>query len=352
MAWVEPEFSRERVNAAGRRLVAGVEVIEDREPFNFVDLNDYLDATMIMSNWRASHQFPLNTFKINLRDRAIKIDDAAFVAQRLKRATSIIDKLKRFPRMRLSQMQDIGGCRAVLSSLEQVNQLRDSIKGSRIKHRLVNEKDYIITPKEDGYRGIHLIYRYVSDKKETYNNHSIEIQIRTKRQHAWATAVETVGSLTNQKLKADQGEQAWLEYFSLISAAFAHREGVPGDEDFEVIRERLKIFEADLHVVERLTAFQAMMKEVIADPDRRKSAYFLMKLDLTNRETLVVSYSQEQFAAATADYKKIEEENKPGVDAVLVMADSVHALKIAYPNYFGDTTLFIAELKEILEPEA
>ncbi|MCO1341920.1 RelA/SpoT domain-containing protein [Burkholderia multivorans] len=304
MAWVEPEFSRERVNAAGRRLVEGVRFPDDGLHIQHADLEEYFEATMIMSNWRASHQFPLNTFKINLRDRAIRIDDAAFVAQRLKRATSIIDKLKRFPRMRLSQMQDIGGCRAVLSSLEQVHQLRESIKGSRIKHRLVNEKDYIITPKADGYRGIHLIYRYVSDKKETYNNHSIEIQIRTKRQHAWATAVETVGSLTNQKLKADQGEQAWLEYFSLISAAFAHREGVPGGEDFEVIRERLKAFEADLHVVERLTAFQAMMKEVIADPDRRKSAYFLMKLDLAKQETLVVSYSQEQFAEATAHYKK------------------------------------------------
>ncbi|MCA8426389.1 RelA/SpoT domain-containing protein [Burkholderia seminalis] len=351
MAWVEPEFSRERVNVAGRRLVTGIAARRDDGALHFEDVNAYLEATVVMSNWRASHQFPLNTFKINLRDRAIRIDDAAFVAQRLKRATSIIEKLKRFPGMRLSQMQDIGGCRAVLSTLEQVNQLRESIKGSRIKHRLVNEKDYIITPKDDGYRGIHLIYRYVSDKKETYNNHSIEIQIRTKRQHAWATAVETVGSLTNQKLKADQGDQAWLEYFSLISAAFAHREGVPGDEDFEVIRDRLKAFEVELHVVERLTAFQAMMKEVIADPDRRKSAYFLMKLDLANKEVLVVSYSQDKFSEAASDYKKIEEENKAGVDAVLVMADSVHALKIAYPNYFGDTTLFIAELKEILDPQ-
>ncbi|WP_334011868.1 RelA/SpoT domain-containing protein [Burkholderia cepacia] len=349
MDWIEPEYSRERVNAAGRSLVEGI--IPDRggDVIDLRGIDEYIEAMVIMSNWRASHQFPLNTFKINLRDRAIKIDDGAFVAQRLKRATSIIDKLKRFPRMRLTQMQDIGGCRAVLSSLEQVHQLQDSIKTSRIKHRLVNEKDYILAPKEDGYRGIHLVYRYASDKKETYNNHSIEIQIRTKRQHAWATAVETVGSLTNQKLKADQGEQAWLEYFALISVAFAHREGVPGDEDFATIRNRLIAFEAELHVVERLTAFQAMMKEVIADPARRKSAYFLMKLDIAFQEVFVTSYSQNQFEEAASDYKKIEEENRVGVDAVLVMADSVHALKIAYPNYFGDTTLFIAELKEILD---
>ncbi|AOJ95279.1 hypothetical protein WK22_20230 [Burkholderia multivorans] len=94
MAWVEPEFSRERVNAAGRRLVEGVRFPDDGLHIQHADLEEYFEATMIMSNWRASHQFPLNTFKINLRDRAIRIDDAAFVAQRLKRATSIIDKLK------------------------------------------------------------------------------------------------------------------------------------------------------------------------------------------------------------------------------------------------------------------
>ncbi|WP_186307778.1 RelA/SpoT domain-containing protein [Paraburkholderia sp. BCC1884] len=170
-------------------------------------MDRYLDAYAVMSNWRASHQFPLNTFKINLRDRARSVDEYAFVAQRLKRAPSIVAKLSRFPNMRLTQMQDIGGCRAVLSTLADVTLLRDALKSSRIKHRLVNEKDYIAAPKQDGYWGIHLVYRYVSDRKETYNNHSVEIQIRTNLQHAWATAVETVGTLIGQGLKADQGER-------------------------------------------------------------------------------------------------------------------------------------------------
>lgn len=158
------------MNAAGRTLVEGIGGTVD-------SMDRYLEAYAVMSNWRASHQFPLNTFKINLRERARSIDEHAFVAQRLKRAPSIIAKLSRFPNIRLTQMQDIGGCRAVVSTLADVQALRDALKRSRIKHRLVNEKDYITAPKEDGYRGIHLVYRYVIDRKETYNRTTI---IRSK----------------------------------------------------------------------------------------------------------------------------------------------------------------------------
>lgn len=341
MQWAIPENSRERVNAAGRTLVGGL-------GNTFDDMDRYLDAYAVMSNWRASHQFPLNTFKINLRERARSIDENAFVAQRLKRAPSIIAKLSRFPKMRLTQMQDIGGCRAVLSTLHDVTLLRNALKSSRIKHRLVNEKDYIAEPKDDGYRGIHLVYRYVSDRKETYNNHSVEIQIRTNLQHAWATAVETVGTLIGQGLKADQGEKIWLDFFALVSAAFAIREGVAGQRDLPELQTILRKMERDLHVIDRLTAFQRVMKAAIADPERRLAAYFLMVLDARNEEVKVQSYASNEFNRATAEYKRVEEEAKPGVDAVLVVADSAHALRVAYPNYFGDTSLFIAELQSIL----
>jgi ppGpp synthetase/RelA/SpoT-type nucleotidyltranferase len=341
MQWAIPENSRERVNAAGRALVEGM-----GDKLEYADR--YLDAYVVMSNWRASHQFPLNTFKINLRERAKSIDEHAFVAQRLKRAPSIIAKLSRFPNMRLTQMQDIGGCRAVLSKLNDVTQLRDALKSSRIKHRLVNEKDYITEPKRDGYRGIHLVYRYMSDRKETYNNHSVEIQIRTNLQHAWATAVETVGTLIGQGLKADRGEKIWLDFFALVSAAFAIREGVDGPHDFYELQRALREMERELHVIDRLSAFQSVMKAAIADPERRRAAYFLIKLDAPNEEVIVLSYAPNEFDTATADYKRVEEAAKPGVDAVLVVADSAHALRIAYPNYFGDTSLFIAELQNII----
>jgi ppGpp synthetase/RelA/SpoT-type nucleotidyltranferase len=107
--------------------------------------------------------------------------------QRLKRVPAIIKKLQRTyggrpPTMKLSQMQDIGGCRAVLANVNLVRQLcgKYYLKGD-LKHKRVNIKDYITNPKSDGYRSIHLIYRYLSDKgKKEYNGLLVEVQIRSK----------------------------------------------------------------------------------------------------------------------------------------------------------------------------
>ncbi|WP_457767666.1 RelA/SpoT domain-containing protein [Cyanobium sp. ULC082] len=70
-----------------------------------------------------------------------------------------------------------------------------------LKHKLLRVDNYQAEPKPSGYRGIHLIYRYRSNKSETYNGLLLEVQIRSPLQHAWATAVETVGTFLKQSLK-------------------------------------------------------------------------------------------------------------------------------------------------------
>lgn len=144
-----------------------------------------------------------------------------------------------------------------------------------------------------------------------------------------------MGTLIGQGLKADQGERVWLDFFALVSAAFAIREGVDGPRDFRELQAALRVMERDLHVIDRLTAFQRVMKAAVADPERRRAAYFLMVLDAPNEEVTVLSYASNEFDRATAEYKRVEEAAKPGVDAVLVVADSAHALRVAYPNYFN-----------------
>ena len=85
--------------------------------------------------------------------------------------------------------------------------------------------DYISAPKASGYRGVHLMYRYKSDKKKTiYNDLKIEMQIRSRYQHAWATAVETVGIFVGQALKTSMGDDRWLRFFALMGSAIAIRE--------------------------------------------------------------------------------------------------------------------------------
>jgi len=62
----------------------------------------------------------------------------------------------------------------------------------------------------------------------------IEIQIRTLLQHAWATAVETVGTFINMPLKSSLGDEGWLRFFALMGSAMAIAEGkstVPGTSE-------------------------------------------------------------------------------------------------------------------------
>ena len=95
-----PAFSRGEVDRAGR-LLARNGVAADP-----LVIGHALD---VINNWRSSHSFPLNTFQMTLRNRAALICEQPIVARRLKRVPSIFAKLRRFPTMKLSQMQDIGG---------------------------------------------------------------------------------------------------------------------------------------------------------------------------------------------------------------------------------------------------
>ena len=78
--------------------------------------------------------------------------------------------------------------------------------------------DYIRNPKEDGYKSIHLIGKFKNSEGEL---RSIELQIRTKVQHSWATAVEIVDLFTNQSLKSNSGKTIWKDFFKHTSEQFA-----------------------------------------------------------------------------------------------------------------------------------
>ncbi len=108
-------------------------------------------------------------------------------------------------------MQDIGGCRAILPTVQDVYELVKIYKDFHYKSPEDRShwdgddtSDYIERPKPDGYRSVHLVFRFKSDsaKRKVYNNQRIEIQIRSKLQHLWATAVETAQVFTGQALKS------------------------------------------------------------------------------------------------------------------------------------------------------
>ncbi len=351
MDWITPKYSRSMVDRAGDTLIDATSSPEQK-----------VHAVEILDNWRAIHAYPMHIFKKRLKAKASAIDSNALTVQRLKRVPAIIKKLQRrydgkAPTLKLSQMQDIGGCRAILSNVKMVRRLceQDYLKGD-LKHKRIRMKDYIKEPKRDGYRSIHLIYKYAGDKGKTeYNNLLVEIQLRSKLQHIWATAIETVDFFTRQAIKSNEGKPEWIDFFRLISSAFARMENcppVPGTPDDE--RElylAIKRREAELNAMRVMRgwmqAIRVFEQKVKQTP---KLQYFLLELDIPGEKLNITPYTKENEWQAIADYAKSEKKNmgKKEFDVVLVGADTSTDLEKAYPNYFVDCAEFLTNLKKIV----
>jgi ppGpp synthetase/RelA/SpoT-type nucleotidyltranferase len=354
MVWAKPKgYSKSRVDWAGDILLDEKSTSEELDK-----------ALTILDNWRAIHRYPMHIFKKRLKDVSEKIDKDSLAVQRLKRLPSILKKLGRKyggqePTMKLSQMQDIGGCRVVTSNVELAQKLYKEgyIRGD-LKHKKVNEKDYITYPKKDGYRSIHLIYRYKSDKegKKEYNGLLVEVQIRSKLQHLWATAIETADFFTGQAIKSNEGKKEWMDFFKLVSSAFAIMENTPlipdTPTDPQELYLEIKRIAKELNVIKVMDGWtKAVQVFERASKETPNLKLFLLELNILEEKLNITGYQYGQEEKAVEDYAKAEKRNqgKKEYDVVLVGVDASNDLRKAYPNYFADTKEFLDNLKKILD---
>lgn len=121
--------------------------------------------------------------------------------------------------MDLARMQDIGGCRAVLDDVGELRQVQRRLEAG---NGFVKVTDYIMNPRDSGYRGVHVIMEY-SDR-DTTSLRRIEVQLRTRVMHDWAIAVEQLSSRMGGDLKSGIGPQEVLTWLSLVSEAMAIEE--------------------------------------------------------------------------------------------------------------------------------
>jgi hypothetical protein len=256
--------------------------------------------------------------------------------------------------MQLSQMQDLGGCRAIIPNVMDLNQLYGLYRGPQDlfeSESAVKCYDYIGHPKEDGYRGVHIVGRYRARiaSNEPWNGQRIEIQLRTSLQHAFSTAVETVTTFTRHPLKFGRGPLEWRRFFALTGSAFALREGtapVPGTptDPTELARELREITKA-LKVRQRLAGWARALKQM---PRRNVGTFqwLLLVLNLSDNTIKVTGFPARAKAAKALD--EIEVLKREDLDAVLVWVNSARDLKAAYPNYYADAREFINALNLVL----
>ncbi len=166
------------------------------------DFEPHLDTIVA---YRASFAQPLDAVHRGLLDVHDEVDVDGETSRRLKKLSTIIDKLWREPGLDLSRMQDIGGCRSVVETRDELQALR-----YRIDARWdCRTKDYVLTPRDSGYRAVHMIVEH--------DGHAIEIQLRTKTMHTWAQTVEAFSSILGENYKQD-GDHIVQQYMVAMSA--------------------------------------------------------------------------------------------------------------------------------------
>jgi hypothetical protein len=256
-------------------------------------------------------------------------------------------------------MQDIGGCRAIVSTIRDVDKLVKAYQEAKAKnptrgHQQGSVKDYIANPKPDGYRSVHLVYKYRSGSKKhsIFNDQKIELQIRSRLQIVDACT----GQALKSGLKLNLGDPKWRRFFVLMSSAIALRENrppVPGSPISEVtLKKELRTLAKELRVVDLLSSLSAGLNlgQELGQKHPETTAY-LLRLHLLDKQVFVTAFTEDELPDANEQYLRIEKNNQdnPDVLAVLVAVESMKSLRAAYPNYYLDSGEFIKALQKAIK---
>jgi len=151
-----------------------------------------------------------------------------------KSTTSIIEKLQR-ETMRLSQMQDIAGCRLVVQDILAQDSVVAELKAVLPGADVIDRRKY----PSHGYRAVHII--------AIAKGKPVEIQVRTELQHLWAQLSEKASDVFDPAVKYGGGPAEVPKFMSMVSERIASLEAreVRSSLDEESVRVRNK-FRQDL----------------------------------------------------------------------------------------------------------
>ena len=360
--WVHPQYSRSQITRSG------VILRNSDDPF------DEVEAMEALNNWKAAHELPLHYITRAVKKYANNVSKITTIVQRRKRTESILLKLKQQPKLDLARMQDLVGFRIVFRhnnperNLARIDELVKIISESRMrsKSRITN---YIVDPRESGYRSVHAIFKYNSSSYPGHNNMQVELQIRTKIQHIWATAVETVGMFERSHLKQGIGNENWLEFFRIMSQLMSIEEetSVATNQERKLIQKKLRVISTKIGASEQLSLIalqNAILQQAynkIKARTKSNLGYMLLNLDLrklnayynaptpADRISLekiitIDGFGKNEELRATGEYSRLEKEAHESSDVFVLLAKArdVKSLRKGFPNYFADISEFIA----------
>jgi ppGpp synthetase/RelA/SpoT-type nucleotidyltranferase len=176
-------------------------------------------AEATVAEFRQQHARPTSAIAAELTIALEALELPHAVGSRLKELPSILLKLHRMGSTRLTQVDDIGGCRVVLetgAALQSLLEHSCQAWGEEVRSVL----DRVAAPNTTGYRAVHVIVR----RDQCF----IEVQLRTPGQQVWADHVEELDDRFGTDLKHGEGPEVLKGYLLLLSDVLHANEYGPG----------------------------------------------------------------------------------------------------------------------------
>ncbi|OQS08531.1 (p)ppGpp synthetase [Chromobacterium violaceum] len=310
----------------------------------YKDELELIELEEVFDEYRKAHLRPLSETTIEIQRMLTGYGSSYYIAQRLKRKPQIIRKLNRLS-VRLTQLQDIGGCRIIVPKNRDVDEIFSFLKRKSVEEAgFVIEKatDYREKGRDDtGYRSLHVIMNR-SDVK-------IELQVRSRIQHYWAESIERTSVIYGHYLKEKDGDPKVIDYFKGLSDIFyeieAGREPSSAEKiKIDTLRQSCEQIIADS---DRNNIFDSFVNEGVIKTLVEKESKRAKGL---NNWILIFDWNQGAFVSwdivgqdpdeAVSSY--IYSENmypaEDGFEVVLVGASEIMDVRQTHSHYFGIET--------------
>ncbi len=161
----------------------------------------------MLDAYRLSHRFVYDTVVGTIRSNIVLEP----TGRPGKSTGAIVSKLNR-QKTRLSQMQDIAGCRILVADLLAQDRAVDDLLHLSQKAQVVDRRDR----PSYGYIAVHVVV--------TLRSRSVEIQVRTRLQHLWAELSEKLADQLGNEVKYGGGPPAIKQLLEQSSALVAGAE--------------------------------------------------------------------------------------------------------------------------------
>ncbi|WP_417860365.1 RelA/SpoT domain-containing protein [Winogradskyella sediminis] len=284
---------------------------------------------------RLSFTEPLFRVFKDLTQHKTRVERSAIIAFRLKRISTIINKTIRKPKMQLNRMWDVAGIRIIFNNEAAVRKMLSNIRDNyEVRGEI---RDRFNNPKKIGYRAIHV---YITEPE---SGKVIEVQLRTRETHNWATLVEITDVLYGTRLKEEgyDSNEEWGKFHQLVSS---NRELEEDEANF--LYKTLDKHDFISRLADTFRNNTSTVKKQWQNV-HHKDKYFLIELSSDSVPKLS-SYSD--YEKAETDYFKAYKEDE-GALIVLTSINkpSFEQISIAYANYILSYHKFIKDVQEILK---